>query len=155
MHSVAGGCHCGNIRVELQLPREPGAYAPRACDCDFCRKHGAAYVSDPYAALTLWIRNERDTGRYRQGSGQAEMLLCRECGVLVGALHRADGRLYGVVNATAIDGGRRFGSEQPVSPQTLSAEDKLKRWREIWCSNVSIISGQPAGTDGAWGSQHE
>ena len=142
MHSMGGGCHCGNIRVELQLPRDPGAYALRACDCDFCRKHGAAYVSDPHALLTLRIRDERGAGTYRQGSGQAEMLLCRDCGVLVGALHRADGRLYGAVNARVIDGGTRFGAEQPVSPQTLSAEDKVRRWQEIWCANVSIISGQ-------------
>jgi hypothetical protein len=155
MHSVGGGCHCGNIRMQLQLPREPAAYAPRACDCDFCRKHGAAYVSDPHAELTLWIRDERSAGSYRQGSGQAEMLLCTGCGVLVGALHRSDGRLYGVVNARAIDGGTGFGTDQPVSPQTLSAEDKVKRWQEIWCSNVSIICGQPAGTGGAQGSQHE
>jgi hypothetical protein len=155
MHGLGGGCHCGNIRVELQLPREPRAYAPRACDCDFCRKHGAAYVSDPHATLTLWIRDERSAGGYAQGSAQAEMLLCRECGVLVGALHRADGQIYGVVNARALDGGTRFGTEQPVSPRTLSAADKVKRWQEIWCSNVSIISGQPAGTVGPQGSQHE
>ena len=155
MHVLGGGCHCGNIRLKLQLPREPGAYAPRACDCGFCHKHGAAYVSDPHAVLTLWIRDERSAAGYAQGSGQAEMLLCRECGVLVGALHRAQGRIYGVVNTRAIDGGTGFGTEQPVSPRMLSAEDKVRRWQEIWCSNVSIIPGQPGGTGGARGSQHE
>lgn len=153
MHGMSGGCHCGNILVAMQLPQEPGSYAPRACDCDFCRKHGAAYVSDPRAALTLWIRDERGAGRYAQGSGQAEMLLCRDCGVLVGALYRSNGRLYGVVNATVLDGDTRFGAEQPVSPQTLSAEQKVQRWQQIWCANVSIISGQPDGTDGTRGLQ--
>jgi hypothetical protein len=152
MHGTSGGCHCGNIRVELQLPRDPVTYAPRACDCDFCRRHGAAYVSDPHAALTLWIRDERAAGRYRQGSGQAEMLLCRDCGVLVGALHRANGRLYGVTNVRVIEGGTKFGTEQPVSPQTLSAEARVKRWQEIWCPDVSIISGQRGGPGGARGS---
>lgn len=155
MHYLAGGCHCGNIRAELQLPREPGAYAPRACDCDFCRRHGAAYVSDPHALLTLWIRDERSAGRYRQGSGQAEMLLCRDCGVLVGALHRGHERLYGVVNAKVFDGGTCFGAEQTVSPRTLAAEDKVRRWQEIWCSNVTIVSGEAAAAGGAAGSQHE
>jgi hypothetical protein len=146
MHSLAGRCHCGNIRVELQLPRESGTYAPRACDCDFCRKHGAAYVSDPRAVLTVWIRDEHDAGWYAQGSGQAEMLLCRQCGVLVGALHRGQERLYGVVNAKVFDDGTKLGAEQPVSPQTLSAHARVQRWQEIWCANVSIISGA---------SQHE
>jgi hypothetical protein len=152
MHSLTGGCHCGNLRVELQLPREPGGYAPRACDCGFCRRHGAAYVSDPHAALTLWIRDEHVAGTYRQGSGQAEMLFCRQCGVLVGALHRADGHLYGVVNAKVFDGGTRFGAEQPVSPQALSAEQKVRRWQEIWCSNVIIVSAKATAAGGASGS---
>jgi hypothetical protein len=155
MHGLAGGCHCGNIRAELELPRESSAYAPRACDCDFCRKHGAAYVSDPQAALTLRILDEHLAGTYAQGSGQAEMLFCVQCGVLVGALHRADRRLYGVVNAKVFDGGTRFDTEQPVSPQTLSAEQKVRRWQEIWCPNVTIISGKAAATGGAPGWQHE
>jgi len=154
MHSLAGGCHCGNIRAELQLPRESHAFAPRACDCDFCRKHGAAYVSDPQAALTLRVLDEQLAGTYRQGSGQAEMLFCRQCGVLVGALLRAAGQLYGVVNTRVFDGGTRFGTEQAVSPQTLSADQKVRRWQEIWCSNVIIISGKAA-AGGASGSQHE
>jgi hypothetical protein len=148
-HTVSGGCHCGNIRVELDLPRDPGAYAPRACDCSYCRKHGAAWVSDPQGALRLWVGDERCAGTYRQGSGVAELLLCRNCGVAVGALYRAEGRLYGVLNARVIDGGTSFGAEQPVSPQTLSAEDKTKRWQEIWCANVSIICGSAAGAGGA------
>jgi len=155
MHVLTGGCHCGNIRAELQLPRESPAYAPRACDCEFCRKHAAAYVSDPQGALSLRILDERIAGTYRQGSGQAEMLFCKQCGVLVGALHRADGLLYGVVNAKVFDGGARFGAEQPVSPQALSADQKARRWQEIWCSDVTIISGKAAAAGGASGSQHE
>src|ERR1700692_2772561 len=32
MHMVSGGCHCGNILVDLELASAPGAYSPRACD---------------------------------------------------------------------------------------------------------------------------
>lgn len=137
MQKLGGGCHCGNIRVELELTRTAGTYNPRACDCDFCRKHRAAYVSDPQGSLLILIRDERDCGRYAQGSGRAELLLCRNCGVLVGPLYPEAGRLYAAVNANVVE-GVAFGAQQPVSPRTLSADDKVKRWKEVWFSNVTV-----------------
>ncbi len=142
MHRVSGGCHCGNIRVELELARAPDSYHPRACDCDFCRQHNAAYVSDPQGSLALRIKDEHLSGRYRQGSGQAEFLFCKNCGVLAGVFYRNDGRLYAAVNAKAVGGGEAFGAEQPVSPKTLSASEKVRRWREVWFPNVSIVTAE-------------
>jgi hypothetical protein len=138
MHKVSGGCHCGNLVMALELTRAPETYNPRACDCDFCRKHGAAYVSDPQGSLTLRIRDESQTGRYRQGSGQAEFLVCRNCGVLVGVLYGSEGRLYAAANAKAIEGKTGFGPDQPVSPKTLSAGDKARRWQDVWFSKVTL-----------------
>ena len=141
MHKVSGACHCGNIRVELQLARAPDSYRPRACDCDFCCKHGAAYVSDPQGALLIRIRDAQHAGYYHQGSGLAELLLCSNCGVLVGALYREGGRLYGVVNVKAIERRAAFGKEQTVSPGLLSAGEKVKRWHDIWFADVSVAAG--------------
>lgn len=45
MHRVNGRCHCGNIHVDMDLTREPSAYNLRTCDCDYCRKHGASYIT--------------------------------------------------------------------------------------------------------------
>jgi hypothetical protein len=130
---LAGGCHCGNIRVTVDLTRAPDTYAPRACDCEFCRRHGAAWVSDPQGSLLIQSRNEGDTGRYAQGAGIAEMILCRNCGVLVGALWREQ-RLYGVANARVLD------ELQPVSPRTLSADAKRSRWQSIWFATVTLTT---------------
>jgi hypothetical protein len=140
MHRVSGGCHCGNILVELELARAPSAYNPRACDCDFCRKHCAAYVSDAQGSLLIRIKNERASRKYRQGSGQAEWLLCGNCGVLVAVLYRSDGRTYAGVNVKVVGVGTNFGTEVPVSPKKLSASEKAKRWQDIWFSNVSVRS---------------
>lgn len=137
MQKLSGGCHCGNIRIEVELPRTAGTYNPRACDCDFCRKHRAAYVSDPQGSLRILVSRESDCGRYAQGSGQAELLLCRNCGVLVAPLYRDAGRLYAAVNANAVEGGA-FGAQQPVSPRTLSASDKAQRWKQLWFSDVTM-----------------
>jgi len=141
MPRLAGGCHCGNITVRVELERAPDAYAPRACDCEFCRKHGAAWVSDPQGSLSIHIRDERDASRYAQGDRLAEMLLCRNCGVLVGALWREQ-RLYGVVNAGALDGHVAFAAVQPVSPRTLPADAKTSRWQSIWFAEVTVVTGE-------------
>ena len=140
MHTATGGCHCGNIRVELEMTRPPEAYNPRTCDCDFCSKHGAAYVSDPKGALRIRLKEEGQTSRYRQGSGQAELLLCRNCGVLASALFNEDGRLYAAVNARVVERAAQFGTPQAVSPKTLSAGEKVRRWQDIWFPNVSIVT---------------
>ena len=140
MPRLAGGCHCGNIRVTVDLTHSPDTYAPRACDCEFCRKHGAAWVSDPQGSLWIEIRDEPDTSRYTQGDRLAEMLLCRNCGVLVSALWRGQ-RLYGVVNASVLDARVAFAAVQPVSPRTLSADSKRSRWQSIWFADVTLTSG--------------
>jgi len=141
MHKVGGGCHCGNILVELALTRPPATYNPRACDCDFCRKHCAAYLSDPQGSLLIRIRDESECGRYAQGSGQAQLLLCRKCGVLVGPLYSEGGRTYATVNVNAVDAGMTFGPQQTVSPRKLSAGDKVKRWKHFWFSDVTVRVG--------------
>jgi hypothetical protein len=138
MHSVSGGCHCGNIQLDLQLANALGSYEPRACDCTFCRKHGAAYISDAQGALRVRINDHRQSGTYRQGSELAEMLLCTHCGVLVGALYRTEGRIYATVNVRAIEGAERFGVEQPVSPKKLSGDAKIARWKDLWFSRVEL-----------------
>jgi hypothetical protein len=140
MHTLSGGCHCGNIGLELELTRRSDTYNPRACDCDFCRKHGAAYVSDPQGSLAIHIRDPQQIGKYRQGSGQAEFLVCQVCGVLAAVLYGSEGRLHAAVNAKAVEAKTGFGPEQPVSPKTLSAGDKAKRWQDVWFSKVAVTS---------------
>jgi hypothetical protein len=146
MQQLSGGCHCGNIRIQMTLTQEPGTYHPRACDCEFCRMHGAAYVSDPKGSVSLHIRDPRQRGSYHQGSGQADLVYCRHCGVLIGALYLDAGRCFATVNSRAVTansmaGTALFGQEQSVSPQALSPEQKVGRWRDIWFSNVSIVTG--------------
>jgi hypothetical protein len=140
MPASSGGCYCGNIRLTVSLSRDLSAYSPRACDCDFCRKHGAAYVSDPEGELRIQITAADQVNRFRQGSNTAQMLLCRECGVLVGALYQEEQRLFATLNANALDCRAAFGSEQRASPKLLAADQKVQRWRDIWFANVSVIA---------------
>jgi hypothetical protein len=138
LHRYAGGCHCGNIRLEFVSTRSPGEFRPRACDCSFCRKHGAAYVSDPRGKLSVTIGDRRELSTYRQGSGSAELLICGKCGVLPLVVFAEADRRYATVNANAIDNSEAFGEAVVVSPQKLGADEKRARWKELWFADVSF-----------------
>jgi len=140
-HKYAGGCHCGNIAVEMKLTGRPDSYNPRACDCDFCRKHAASYISDPHGRLEVIVKDEANVSIYRQGSEIADCLVCGVCGVLVGISYEEDGRVYATVNSKAIGRGADFGAEIAVSPKTLSDQDKVQRWKNVWFSDVRINKG--------------
>lgn len=131
-HSHTGGCHCGGLRWSLDTDVPLVDFTPRACDCDFCARHRAAWISDSKGTLILRIVRAGVLQRYRQGSDQAEFMICRECGVLVAVMAKhTQGALFGAVNRNAFD-RREFPAETIVSPQRLSAEAKLARWIEIW-----------------------
>jgi len=137
MIKLKGGCHCGNIQLEVGLSRLPAEYNPRACDCDFCMKHGAAYLSDPDGSLSIRVKDGRLLGRYRQGSGQAEFLLCSNCGVLVAVSYQEAGQTIAAVNSLVIEDAR-FGEKTAVSPKKLGRDEKTKRWKDIWFRNVGF-----------------
>jgi hypothetical protein len=128
----AGGCHCGALRLEFSATRPLSSCVARACDCDFCSRHRAAWVSDPAGQLRIRAEDVQ-LQRYRQGSAQAEFLLCRECGVLVAVIARAvDGRLLGAANRNALNEHMEIVEETIVSPRLLAADAKLARWSDVW-----------------------
>ena len=132
MNVHPGGCHCGALRFQFSTAQRLPAFAPRACDCDYCTRHRAAWVSDAAGSLRIEAAGAR-LRRYRQGSGQAEFLLCAECGVLVAVVARTDdGRLLGAANRNAFDGREAFAGGTTVSPRQLGPGAKLARWSQLW-----------------------
>ena len=138
MHEVSGACHCGNIHLHLELSQPPGDYSPRACDCDFCRKHGAAYLSDPHGRLQIEVCDTACMGKYRHGSQMADFLLCTRCGVLIGVLYQDCSRLYGTVNCAALQQTAALGAPRTVSPKRLASSEKTARWSALWFPDVRI-----------------
>ena len=86
-----GGCHCGNIEVEYDSAIPAAEAAVRACQCSFCRKHQSRSVSDPAGAARIRVKEPGELSRYRFGHGTADFIVCRRCGVYVGACSEADG----------------------------------------------------------------
>jgi hypothetical protein len=95
-------CHCGALTGQYRTALEPAAWSIRACQCSFCLSHGVLSTSDPAGSLSFQCRDERLLQHYRFGLRLGDFLLCRECGVFVGAhMATAAGRL-GIVNVRAL-----------------------------------------------------
>lgn len=75
---VRGGCHCGSVRFEAELPEPP--VPALDCNCSVCRMTGFVHVMVPHARFTL-LAGEGDLTSYRFGTGAAEHLFCRKCGI--------------------------------------------------------------------------
>lgn len=135
---MTGSCDCGNLTLRLFTTLSPEQVTPRACDCSFCLKHGAMYVSDSSGRLRIDVRKEEYLGKYRQGSRTAEFLFCKRCAVLVAVVAEREGTMSGAVNARCMDDFDGFGEPEVVSPRKLTKEEKMARWDAAWIKDVAI-----------------
>lgn len=138
MKLMLGNCHCGQIALSFSSVIPPEKFSPRACDCSFCQRHGALYISDPNGSLVIDVKESNALGEYRFGHGLAKFLFCRNCGVFVAVLFETEDRLFASVNARCIGGGVTFGNPQIASPQKLNAEEKKERWAKIMIPDVQV-----------------
>ncbi|SDH80289.1 GFA family protein [Pseudomonas panipatensis] len=141
--TLRGSCHCANLSLEIGLSRPPHSYQPRACDCDFCRQHAASYLSDAAGSLRIKVRDPAALGRYRQGSGTAEFLFCRGCGVLIGVVYEEAGRTYAALNSRVVEGAPAFGETLAASPKTLPIGERVQRWKQLWFADVQLLAEAP------------
>ena len=135
-----GGCHCGQLRVAFSTALDPASIIPRACDCSFCQKHGAAYASDPAGQLSVIMQSSDALRRYQQGSNTAEFLLCDRRGVLVAVVFEHNARMYGAVNTRSLEEPTGFGSAVQASPQSLAPGEKIARWSQLWVPDVELVT---------------
>jgi hypothetical protein len=138
MNHLHGSCHCGRLGLVFSTALDAAQLQPRACDCSFCRKHGAAYISDPAGRLAIDAAEPGALREYRQGSHTARLLLCGYCGVVMGVVFDDGGRTYGAVNASCLDSGLALAEAVIASPQKLSAAEKVERWRQLWVPDVVL-----------------
>ena len=140
MATLRGSCHCGQLRVDLRTSQDPAKLNPRVCDCSFCDKHGAAYVSDPEGSMCILETAAGALRSYRQGSGIARFVLCSTCGVLMGVHFTTNGRIYGAVNASCLDKATALGTYLAASLQGLSPDERVSRWSKLWVPHVIVMS---------------
>jgi hypothetical protein len=126
---LRGGCHCGALRIAMRTSAE---LAPRACQCSFCRKHGARTVSDPNGRARVIVRDAAALRRYRFARRSADFLVCGACGVYVGPLLERDGRAWMTLNANAFDAGAPTAAATPVTYDDETDDERVARRMARW-----------------------
>lgn len=97
-----GSCHCGALGFSFATALAVARWSVRACQCGFCRAHGALTTSDPAGSLAFHINGAPTLQRYRFGLKTADFLLCTRCGVYLGAQIETARGAFGIVNVRAI-----------------------------------------------------
>jgi len=74
---VSGGCHCGAVRFEASVEEKPELLD---CNCSICTRTQYLHLIIPHEHFSL-ISGEKALSSYKFGSGQADHMFCRHCGV--------------------------------------------------------------------------
>src|ERR1051325_5710870 len=141
-----GGCHCGNLRLTLRLSQPPQATRLRACGCTFCRAHATRTTSDPDGSVEISAADCSLVEPYRFGSGTAEFLICRRCGVYIGAVCDTAAGICAVINTNCLDDRALFtGDPIAVDHDGETMEDRLARRAANWAP-AGLPPRRPRGT---------
>ena len=127
-----GACHCGALRVRFQTTVPVGQIQVRACQCGFCRTHGALSVSDPKGRLIFEVAEPQALVRYRFGLKLSDFLICSRCGAYVGVFMEDVGGALGVLNLNVLKDRDRFAAPASMDYEGESASERLRRRRERW-----------------------
>lgn len=74
---ISGGCHCRAVRFEAETPQMVEILD---CNCSICSMTGFRHMVVPHADFTL-LSGREALASYRFGTGAADHLFCRICGV--------------------------------------------------------------------------
>lgn len=72
-----GGCHCGAVRFEVDLP---GAIEVEDCNCSICAMSGNIHIIVPSSRFQL-LRGAEALREYTFNTGQAKHKFCKTCGI--------------------------------------------------------------------------
>lgn len=140
MQAYSGGCHCGALALRFETSAKPASLQRRACQCSFCRSHGAVTMSDPDGALRI-DADPSALVRYRFALKTADFLLCARCGVYVGAIYEEGDDMWGIVNVNTLHEHNVFTA--PVETMNYDGESaasrgdrRKQRWTPVEAFNV-------------------
>jgi len=75
---LTGGCHCQAVRFEAEVGDPPLSVLD--CNCSVCSMTGFLHLMVPHGDFTL-LSGQDALSSYRFGTGAADHLFCRHCGV--------------------------------------------------------------------------
>jgi hypothetical protein len=109
----------------------------RGCSCTFCRAHNTRTTSDPHGSVEISAKDWSLVELYRFGSRTAEFLICRRCGVYVGAICETPAGIRAVINVNCLHNRAAFVQQPvPVDHDGETAEDRFARRAANWTPAV-------------------
>jgi len=140
LRTFEGGCHCGALGFSFQTARAVSQWSVRACQCGFCRAHGALTASDPSGRLAFQVKQGEALERYRFALMTADFLLCRRCGVYVGAQIETTHGAFGIINTRTL---MPVPAELPVAAKSNydseSTSDRVARREQRWTPLAKVV----------------
>jgi hypothetical protein len=140
LSTFTGSCHCGATGYSFETAIAVARWTIRACQCGFCRAHGAQTTSDPAGQLTFLVHRPESLRRYRFGLKTADFLLCSSCGVYMGAQIETPQGGFGTVNVLAL--GTLAQGLPAAVPADYSSEgpgERSRRRAERWTPLVKVV----------------
>lgn len=125
-----GGCHCGQVRFEVDAP---AALDVLDCNCSMCRLSGFLHLIVPRGAFRL-LSGEEDLCEYRFGTGVARHLFCRRCGIKSFYVPRS--------NPDGIDVNVRALDRGSVTAMTITPFDG-EHWEQHGAALAGLSAGPP------------
>jgi len=119
-----GGCHCGQVRFEVDAP---AVIEATDCNCSICRKSGFLHLIVADSEFRL-LHGEDSLSTYTFNSGVAKHRFCRHCGVksfyiprshpdgVSVNVHCLDAETVEAVNITDFDGSNWEQNASKLSP---------------------------------------
>jgi hypothetical protein len=140
----AGSCHCGALGFSFQTALPVEQWSIRACQCRFCRLHGALTSSDPAGRLTFHVNDAACLERYRFGLKTADFLVCGRCGVYLGAQIETAAGAFGIINTLALAAAPQpLPRAAPADYSTESADERIGRREKRWTPLAALVRAAP------------
>ena len=122
-----GGCHCGQVRFEVEAP---GQLNVNDCNCSICAKSGYLHLIVPAERFRL-IKGKEVLTTYSFNTHTAKHFFCKNCGIKSFYIPRSHPDGYSV-NAHCLDAdtiesmeikmtnGKEWGKQYPDGRGTFS-----------------------------------
>ena len=136
----SGSCHCGAIGFLYRTHQSLAAWSIRACQCSFCRAHAGLTTSDPSGCIEFHEHQAGSLQRYRFGLRITDFLLCRVCGVYIGAEIATMAGRFGVININALRPvPEGLGPAVAMEYGSESTSERIGRREERWTPVITAV----------------